>query len=158
MQEKKIKKAVIIPTYNERQNIEVIIPIIFNLLPDVQIFVVDDNSPDGTGIFVAFLQKKFSNLHLIKRQKKEGLGKAYIHAFRHIMGAGGAQTIVMMDADMSHDPKYLPKIFEMSLENDVVVGSRYIKGGQTEGWESWRKILSYGGNFYCKLCIVLSFF
>ena len=140
--------TIIIPTYNEAKNIEAIIEAIFSNVPEVKILVVDDNSPDGTADIVRGLVKKNANISLLFREKKEGLGKAYIHAFTHLLTFPNVRTVVMMDADFSHNPKYLPLFIKQSDVFDLLVGSRYILGGQTEGWEFWRRFLSRGANIY----------
>lgn len=145
------KDLIIIPTYNEKENISLLVEEIFKDIPSVFIMVVDDNSPDGTGRVVEDLKKRFPNLSLLSRGKKEGLGKAYINAFQRALEDGDIRSVVMMDADFSHDPKYLKEIFKKGEEYDVVIGSRYIKEGGTEGWELWRRILSFGGNLYCRM-------
>jgi len=153
-----MKDVIIIPTYNERGNIAQIISEIFKLLPEIFILVVDDNSPDGTASIVKSLQKDFPNLSLLLRDKKEGLGRAYINAFEEILKDKNVKKIVMMDADFSHNPKYLTEMLKVADNFDVVIGSRYIKGGKTEGWELWRRILSRGANFYCQFVIRLPIF
>ncbi len=146
-----MKDIVIIPTYNERENIEKAVRRVFSYVPDILITVVDDNSPDGTGDAVAALMEEFPNLSLISRQKKEGLGKAYVYAFRELLSRTDLGFLIMMDADLSHDPKYLKPMLEEESLYDVIVGSRYTKGGATEGWELWRRVLSRWGNVYCRL-------
>lgn len=142
---------VIIPTYNERDNVENIIKEVFYYMPHANILIVDDDSPDGTGDIVKRLQVNESRLHLLVRKAKEGLGKAYIHSFKHIFNVFAPSKVVMMDADMSHHPKYLPKMEELLDSGvSVVVGSRYVYGGGTVGWEKWRKALSYYGNIYAR--------
>jgi len=153
-----MKDVIIIPTYNEKENIVQIISEIFKLLPGIFILVVDDNSPDGTADIVKSLQKKFPNLSLLLRNKKEGLGRAYINAFEEILKDKNVKKIVMMDADFSHNPKYLREMLKTADNFDVVIGSRHIKGGRTEGWELWRRILSKGANFYCRFIIRLPIF
>lgn len=153
-----MKDIIIIPTYNEKKNITEIVSKIFRLLPEIWILVVDDNSPDGTAIAVKNLQKEFPNLDLLVRPKKEGLGKAYIHAFSEVLQQNGVRSITTMDADFSHDPSYLPQMLNLINNYDAVIGSRYIKGGGIEGWESWRKILSGFGNFYFRLLTRLPIF
>ncbi|MFH1401651.1 MAG: glycosyltransferase [Parcubacteria group bacterium] len=153
-----MKAVIIIPTYNEKENIAQIVSEIFELLPGISILVVDDNSPDGTADIVKNLQKDFLNLSLLLRNKKEGLGRAYINAFEEILKDKNVKKIVMMDADFSHNPKYLPEILKTADNFDVVIGSRYINGGKTEGWELWRRILSRGANFYCQLVTHLPIF
>jgi|GEM_PF-476894 len=144
------KDIIIIPTYNERDNIHALIKEIFRVVPRVSIMVVDDNSPDGTAEIVRELMRSFPQLSLLSRKGKEGLGKAYIHAFQKALEDGAVRSVVMMDADFSHSPKYLPEMFSQARLYDVVIGSRYTKGGLTEGWERWRKVLSFGGNLYCR--------
>jgi len=143
---------IIVPTYNEQQNIGPVIVRIFRALPDVSVLVVDDSSPDGTGDEVIKLKKRYPRLSLLKRKNKEGLGRAYIHAFQELaLNAPDARYIAIMDADLSHAPEYLPAMFELARKYDVVVGSRYAKGGGVEGWEKWRHLLSVGGNTYARV-------
>lgn len=146
-----MKSVIVIPTFNEKENINIIIPLIFKTERDVHVLVVDDNSPDGTGDKVTEMQQNFKNLSLLSRQKKEGLGKAYIDAFREVLKDQNVSTIIMMDADLSHDPKHISQMIELRKKYDVVVGSRYIKGGKTEGWELYRRVLSRLGNIYAKI-------
>lgn len=145
-----MKEVVIIPTYNEKENIEVLVPQLFSLLPGISVVVADDNSPDGTAKTVLDLRYKYPNLSLISRQSKDGLGRAYINAFNEVLKDSTVSKIVMMDADLSHHPKYLVEMLKKSKEYSVVVGSRYVAGGKTEGWETWRRLLSFMGNFYCR--------
>lgn len=145
-----MKKVIVLPTYNERENIGKIVPMIFSIIPDIYILVADDSSPDGTGEFVKELQNKYPNLSLISRPEKNGLGRAYINAFSFVLQDKEVGSIIMMDADLSHQPKYLPEMINKSLDYTVVVGSRYVRGGDTVGWELWRRILSFLGNFYCR--------
>lgn len=146
-----MKSTLIIPTYNEKENIRIVIPQIFSILPDISILVVDDNSPDGTAKEVLELQKIFPRLSLYNRPKKEGLGTAYLDAFKKILEEDQMDIIFTMDADLSHNPKYLPQMIRGAEKYDFVIGSRYIKGGGVVGWEKWRKILSDWGNRYCRL-------
>lgn len=145
-----MKNVVIIPTYNEKNNIALIVPAVFKTIPSVHILVVDDNSPDGTARVVKNMQKKYSNLRLLERKKKEGLAPAYIHAFKEIFKDTDKGTIITMDADLSHDPRHLIEMLEKRKTYDVVIGSRYIPGGSTIGWELYRIILSWSGNIYTK--------
>lgn len=146
-----MKNIVILPTYNEKENITTLIHAIFKVVPDVFVLVADDNSPDGTAQAVKELQKSYPRLSLLLRNGKEGLGKAYIHAFHEVMKDADVAKVIMMDADFSHDPKVLPALLEAGKHAGVAIGSRYIPGGRTTGWELWRQILSYGGNLYCRL-------
>lgn len=146
-----MRTVVIIPTYNERKNIGYIVPILIANVPGASVLVVDDNSPDGTAAAVGELQKEHKSLRLLKREKKEGLGKAYLHAFKEVLKDGGVDAIVTMDADSSHNPKYIPAMLgRIAGGDDLVIGSRYVAGGGTEGWELWRKILSRGGSLYAR--------
>jgi dolichol-phosphate mannosyltransferase len=145
-----MSSIVIIPTYNERANIRVIIPEVAHTVPDARIWVVDDNSPDGTGAAVRELAEQFPQVSLVHRPKKEGLGRAYTDALARAK-AENIRAVVLMDADGSHDPKYLPEMLALVGEHGIVVGSRYVPGGSSPGWESWRRALSYGGNLYAQI-------
>lgn len=146
------KTIILLPTYNELENIQKILPILFSFLPNIRIMVVDDNSPDGTADAVKKLQKQFLNLILFEREKKEGLGRAYTEAFKKVLTEfHDVEIIVTMDADLSHDYEKLPAMLELSKKNDLVIGSRYVSGGRIEGWESHRRILSSLGNRYVRL-------
>ena len=142
--------VIIIPTYNEKENVREIISQVFRYMPQSHILIVDDNSPDGTADIVKEIQRDNGNIFLLERAGKEGLGKAYIHAFNHVLANMSPTKVVMMDADMSHHPRYLPVMENMLRPNSVIVGSRYIPGGDTVGWEPWRKGLSYFGNIYAR--------
>ena len=146
-----MRDVIVIPTYNEKENISVLIPLIFRILPSVYVVVADDNSPDGTAKVILDLKNLYPNLSLISRSQKDGLGKAYTNAFKEILKDNNLNSIVMMDADLSHDPKYLVEMLKKSKDFSVVVGSRYVSGGATLGWELWRRVLSYFGNFYCRM-------
>ena len=145
------KTVVIIPTYNESENIRPIIARVREFEPTIDILVVDDNSPDGTQDIVRTLIAQDSHIQLLGRRGKEGLGKAYLHAFAEAMKDPSVMWIQMLDADFSHDPKYLPALFAASQNADVVVGSRYVRGGGTIGWVLWRRWLSRFANRYCRI-------
>ncbi|MEK7084829.1 MAG: glycosyltransferase, partial [Patescibacteria group bacterium] len=142
--------VIVIPTYNERENIGSLVERIFDILPGVSVCIVDDNSPDGTRTVVKDLQKKFPRLSLLERVQKDGLGRAYVHAFQHILTDPSVERIITMDADFSHDPSALPELLAASQSVDVVVGSRYVPNGSIHGWEPWRRWLSAGGNWYSR--------
>jgi dolichol-phosphate mannosyltransferase len=144
-----MKNVIIIPTYNEKESVKNIIPLVFNLLPDVYIAVADDNSPDGTADVVLELAKQYPKLSLISRKQKDGLGKAYINAFEKLLPDTDIRSLIMMDADFSYQTRYLPEMIKKSEEFGVVIGSRYVKGSKIIGWQMWRKFLSFFGNFYC---------
>lgn len=144
------KPVIIIPTYNEIENIGAISKAVLSNTPaDVHLLIVDDGSPDGTGQAVLEMAKTEPRIHLLSRTKKEGLGRAYLHAFRHAFEMGYDQ-IVHMDADFSHDPKYLPTMLQNLNQYDYVIGSRYVEGGGTKNWGLLRKIISRGGSFYAR--------
>jgi len=146
---KKPKITIVIPTYNERKNIGKLIPRVFKVLNEHNIagnvIVVDDNSPDNTAQEVKKLQKSYP-IKLITRNKKMGLGSAYIVGFKEAL-KGGTGLTFEMDADLSHDPNEIPRFVEKIGEGyDVVVGSRLVQGGKVVGWGFWRKLVSLGGN------------
>jgi len=153
-----MKYLICIPTYNEAENIENLLKTISKLkLSNVDILVIDDNSPDGTSNIVKKLDqsKKLNNqLFVLDRKKKEGLGKAYVAAFKWAL-AKKYDFVFSMDADFSHDPKYLPEMIKQSKNYDVVIGSRYIPGGRVEGWEWYRYANSYGANFVTRMLLGL---
>ena len=143
---------ILLPTYNEKENIALMIPALSALLPEAKILVIDDNSPDGTGRIVKELIPRYPRVSLLHREKKQGLGKAYLAGFKHVLqNHPEAKKIIMMDADFSHDPKFLPAMIREGEKSEVVIGSRYISGGGVEGWEQWRRYLSGFGNIYCRL-------
>jgi len=144
---------VIIPTYNEKENIEAIIQTTFNQKKEFDILVVDDNSPDGTADIVEKLQEKFANnLFLEKREGKNGLGTAYIHGFKWAINKG-YDFIIEMDADFSHNPNDLVKLYEACKNNgaDVAIGSRYSVGVNVVNWPMSRVLLSYFASKYVRL-------
>ncbi|MCR4322483.1 MAG: polyprenol monophosphomannose synthase [Candidatus Azambacteria bacterium] len=146
-----MKDLIIIPTYNERENIVPLVQEIFRAVPGIFVLVVDDNSPDGTADAVRDMQGAFPNVQVLVREKKEGLGRAYIHAFHVALADESVRNIITMDADFSHQPRYLPEFLKASERYDVVIGSRYVRGGGVEGWELWRRVLSKCANMYCRM-------
>ena len=143
---------IVIPTYNEKDNISILLEKIFKLLPKTSVMVVDDNSPDKTSAEVEILQKKYPNLLLLKRNGKEGLGKAYIAGFEKVLANPDWTTVTMMDADLSHNPEYLPEMLRLAENYGLVIGCRYMAGGGvTKKWEVWRRFLSFAGNFYLRI-------
>lgn len=144
------KTLILLPTYNEKNNINYIILKIFSLLPDINILVIDDNSPDGTADVVKEMMLSHSNLKILERKEKTGLGNAYKDAIRKMLDKD-FDFFITMDADGSHQPKYLLEFLEEIKEYDLVIGSRYIKGGGVENWELWRRKLSRLGNLYSKV-------
>jgi dolichol-phosphate mannosyltransferase len=148
-----LEKIVIIPTYNEKENISNILEAIFTMDLGYHVLVIDDSSPDGTAAIVRQLQKRYPNrLFLEERQGKQGLGTAYIHGFKWAV-RNGYRFIFEMDADFSHNPKDLERLYEACKKEgaDVAVGSRYVKGGGNVNWPKDRILLSRGGSIYTRL-------
>ena len=145
-----MKTIIVTPTYNERKNITELLNTIFSIDSNYHILVVDDNSPDNTGSIVKKLQSNYSNLHLLSRVKKEGLGSAYVAGFKYAL-KGNYDKIVQMDADMSHDPKDIVSLISELDKTDVVIGSRYISGINVVNWPLSRIILSYTASLYVRL-------
>lgn len=141
---------IIIPTYNEKENIALLAHSIFEYYPDISVLVVDDNSPDGTANIMNKLQDKFPRLALHQRLNDRGFGKSYIDGFKKVINNEQVETVVMMDADFSHDHKEVPKMVKKLDDSDAVVGSRYVKGGKIENWNWRRRLLSQFANFYAR--------
>ncbi len=143
------KSLIIIPTYNELENIRKMIPDILGRYDDVDILIVDDGSPDGTGVFVEQLTKESDQIKLIKRPNKMGLGTAYIRGFKYAL-QNGYDYIFEMDADYSHDPKEIRNFLEAIKDYDLVLGSRYKTGVNVVNWPMRRLMLSYFANSYTR--------
>ncbi len=149
-----MRLLVVIPTYNEAENLPRLVSALFALPLDLGVLVVDDNSPDGTGeIAEALKARRPHHLDVLHRTEKNGLGPAYLAGFRKALDTPGVEAIAQMDADFSHDPAVLPQMAAL-VENgqaDLVLGSRYVPGGRLdEQWPLWRKGLSTFGNFYAR--------
>lgn len=142
---------VVLPTYNEAENLRPVGEAILAALPNAHLLVVDDASPDGTGIVADAMAAADRRVSVLHRQRKEGLGPAYLAGFRTAL-AGGASLVVQMDADGSHDPGDLPRLVAPILadEADLVIGSRYVAGGRVENWALWRRLVSRGGSLYAR--------
>jgi dolichol-phosphate mannosyltransferase len=140
---------IVIPTFNERENLEAIVEAILATVPHAHILVVDDGSPDGTGVIADRLAGEDERIHVLHRSGKLGLGTAYIAGFKYAL-AREYQRIFEMDADFSHDPKYLPVMLDAAESADMVVGSRYVTGGGTRDWTLGRRLLSRGGGIYAR--------
>ena len=146
---------VILPTYNEAENLERIVAAVLEQLPESgRVLVVDDNSPDGTGEIADRLAAANDSISVLHRARMEGLGPAYLACFRVAL-EGGAQRIVEMDADFSHDPVYLPKLIGATDQHDLVIGSRYVPGGGVTDWGPMRRFISRGGSTYARLALGL---
>lgn len=144
-----MKTLVIIPTYNEKENIHKIIPLVLEQDQDIEVLVVDDNSPDGTGKLVEEIQSSNPRIKLIRREKKSGLGTAYLAGFKYAL-ENGYNYIFEMDSDFSHDPSYIPDFLKAIEDSDLVLGSRYIKGVNVVNWPITRLLLSFYANVYAR--------
>ncbi len=144
------RAIVIVPTYNEVENVPPLVKAIFQNQPDIHILFVDDSSPDGTAEVIKRLMKNNPQIHLLQRAKKEGLGRAYIAGFKVALQQG-FEYIFEMDADFSHDPKEIPNFLKALEDNDLVLGSRYILGVNVVNWPLKRLLLSYFANVYTRV-------
>ena len=142
---------VVIPTYNEKSNITAMLDKLLALpIPNLSILIVDDSSPDGTGDMVKHRQAANPHIHLLSRPGKQGLGRAYVAGFTYAL-EHGADAIVQMDADFSHDPNDIPRLLKALEHNDLVIGSRYSEGISVINWPLKRLLISIGGNMYASL-------
>jgi len=154
-----VNDLIIIPTYNEKENLGPLLEAIYEIRPDIHVLVVDDNSPDGTGQLVAEWAEApqyEGRLFLLRRAGKLGLGTAYIAGFRWAL-ARSYRRILEMDADFSHNPRYLPDLLAAAEEADLVLGSRYVPGGGVKNWGFWRRFLSRGGSLYARVLLGLPY-
>lgn len=150
-----LKTYIVIPTYNEAENIPLIAESLFDLgIGDLHLLIVDDNSPDGTGQIAETLKTSYgAKLQVLHREGKKGLGTAYLEGFQLSLDSG-AEAIVQMDADFSHNPQKVRELLDNLDQAGLVIGSRYVEGGQLdEGWAAWRKSLSSFGNFYARVIL-----
>jgi dolichol-phosphate mannosyltransferase len=141
----------IIPTYNERDNIAILVGRIRKAAGNEPIFFVDDNSPDGTADEIRRIQKNDANVHLLARPGKGGYGSACRDAMKKILAEDLADYVIQSDADLSHPPELLPIMIELLRSSDVVIGSRYVQGGGAENWDLRRRTLSFGANLYARM-------
>ncbi len=151
-----MKVLIVTPTYNEAENLERLFNEVFSVVPDVHMLIVDDNSPDGTGKMADERAAEDERVHVLHREGKLGLGTAYIAGFKWALERDYTH-IFEMDADLSHQPKYLPDFLEKAKDHQLVLGSRAIKGGGTEGWGPGRKFLSRGGTLYTRSILWLPY-
>ncbi|MCQ3939068.1 MAG: polyprenol monophosphomannose synthase [Chloroflexi bacterium] len=151
-----MRTTIVIPTYNEAENLPKLVSALFSLPLDLKLLVVDDNSPDGTGRLADELAKAHpGRIEVLHRPGKMGLRSAYLNGFQKILD-GDAQAVVQMDADFSHDPAKLVEMSELLKSSDIVLGSRYVPGGSVDQkWPLWRKWLSAFGNFYARSILSL---
>ena len=148
---------VIMPTFNERANVETIVPAIRSVLPEAILLIVDDSSPDGTGEVADALAAADPQVKVLHRPKKDGLARAYNAGFEQALTAG-ATTIAQIDADWSHPPSLLPTLMaRLDAGADLVLGSRYVRGGGTQGWPLKRRIISRCGNLFAQLVLTLPY-
>lgn len=150
-----MRVLVVVPTYNEVDNVELLLPAVRASLPDADVLVVDDSSPDGTGDAVTRLGEQLGRITLLSRPGKQGLGSAYRHGFDYGLDRG-YDVVVSMDVDLSHDPEVLPEFIRLvEAGADAVIGSRYVPGGATVNWPLYRRVLSRWGNRYTSLVLRL---
>jgi dolichol-phosphate mannosyltransferase len=147
-----MKTLIIIPTYNEKDNLGPLLKEIFSYAPETDILIVDDNSPDGTGEFADEIHQQNSRVNVLHRPDKQGLGTAYISGFKYAIDHG-YDAAFEMDADFSHDPRYLPDFLKAIEDADLVIGSRYIPGGDTPNWSLLRRFISGGGNIFARFML-----
>lgn len=145
---------VIIPTYNEKDNITALVEKILALDDNIRVIIVDDNSPDGTGRIAEEIRENTPRIDVIHRSGKLGLGTAYIAGFKKAL-AEGADRIITMDADFSHDPAYIPDLIALADQFDVTIGSRYVPGGGTRNWGWKRRFISWGANTFARIMLGL---
>jgi dolichol-phosphate mannosyltransferase len=149
---------VVLPTYNERENLEPIASAILTALPEASLLVVDDGSPDGTGELADTIAARERRVSVLHRPLKEGLGVAYRDGFRWVLERQETRAVVQMDADFSHDPATLPRMLAPLMGNaDLVLGTRYMPGGSTVGWPWYRKVISRGGTIFARTVLMLPY-
>jgi dolichol-phosphate mannosyltransferase len=149
---------VVLPTYNERENLEPISAAILEALPEASLLIVDDNSPDGTGALADTLSARDARIAVLHRPGKQGLGVAYRHGFKRVLDLPDTRAVVQMDADFSHDPRDLPRLLAPLMQSaDLVIGTRYMAGGATVGWPWYRKLVSRGGTLFARTVLLLPY-
>jgi dolichol-phosphate mannosyltransferase len=150
-----MRVTVCLPTYNERDNLEPMIRVLENVLPaEARVLVIDDGSPDGTGAIADELAAALPWLEVLHRERKEGLGRAYVAGFRRAL-ADGAELVVEMDCDFSHDPADVPRLLAAAVEGaDVVLGSRYVAGGRVRNWSLARRAISRAASLYTRALLM----
>ena len=148
------RALIVIPTYNEAENLEPLVRAITALAMQADILVVDDNSPDGTGLIADRLAQELEHVHVLHRSSKQGLGPAYIAGFSWALERDYAY-VFEMDCDFSHHPRYLPTFLERIRDADLVIGSRYVRHGGTANWGLVRKLISAGGNLFARTMLGL---
>lgn len=150
--------VVVLPTYNEAENLEPMAAAILEALPEARLLVVDDSSPDGTGVLADTIAAQEPRVHVLHRPGKEGLGVAYRQGFRWALDQPEVRAVVQMDADFSHDPRDLPRLLRPLMDDaDLVLGCRYIEGGGTVGWPLRRRLISRAGTLFAGLVLLLPY-
>jgi dolichol-phosphate mannosyltransferase len=148
-----VRACVCLPTYNERENIEPMLRALARVLgPDDRVLVIDDGSPDGTGEIAERLKEELGFVEVLQRERKQGLGAAYLAGFRWALEQG-AELMLEMDCDFSHDPEDVPRLIAAAEDADLVLGSRYVVGGGTRNWSLLRRFISSGGSLYARLLL-----
>ncbi len=148
------RAVVCLPTYNERENLEAMVRALGKVLDTSRdgVLVIDDSSPDGTGEIADRLAGKLGWVSVLHRERKEGIGPAYVAGFRHLL-ASDTELVLEMDCDFSHDPGDVPRLIEAAADADLVLGSRYVSGGGTENWSFVRRFVSRGGCIYAQVLL-----
>jgi len=146
--------TVTIATFNERENLPLVLPLIAEHAPGLKVLIIDDDSPDGTGQYADEFAAAHPWLTVMHRPRKSGYASAHIEGMRHAL-AGGAKRLLTMDADLSHDPAVLPAILDGLADHDLILGSRYVAGGGTRHWGLFRRLLSRFGSFYARTILGL---
>jgi dolichol-phosphate mannosyltransferase len=147
-----VKSLIVIPTYNERENIANLVEDVLRCVPETDLLIIDDHSPDGTGQVVDELAARIPQVKVVHRAGKLGLGTAYVLGFHYAIEQE-YDLVFEMDADYSHDPRYLPRFLEAIEGADLVIGSRYIPGGGTPNWSALRRFISGGGNIFARMML-----
>jgi len=148
-----VRAVICLPTYDERENLEPMLRALGEVLgPDDRVLVIDDNSPDGTGALADRLAAELKAVEVLHRPRKEGLGPAYLAGFRRALELG-AELVVEIDCDFSHDPADVPRLLDAAGDADLVLGSRYVPGGSVENWGTVRRAISAGGSLYARLLL-----
>ncbi|MDX6398653.1 MAG: dolichol-phosphate mannosyltransferase [Gaiellaceae bacterium] len=151
-----MRACLCLPTYNERENLDPMLRALGEVLgPDDRVLVIDDNSPDGTGELADRLARELGYVDVLHRARKEGLGPAYLAGFRQAL-ADGAELILELDCDFSHNPQDVPRLIGAAADADLVLGSRYVPGGGVENWTRLRRLISAGGSLYARVLLGVS--
>ena len=146
-----VRALVCLPTYNERENLERMVRALAD--QDVSVLVIDDRSPDGTGELADRLAAELDGVQVLHRERKEGLGPAYVAGFRHALADPAVELVLEMDADFSHDPLDVPRLIGAARHASVVLGSRYVEGGSVASWGRLRRVVSAGGSLYARVLL-----